>query len=45
MATVIRLPLDERRRILDGVERLATEISKGVVTRRFVIALYTARRP
>ena len=45
MATVIRRPPDEQRRILDGVERLATEMSEGVVRRRFVTALYTGRRP
>jgi SAM-dependent methyltransferase len=45
MATVIRRPLDEQRRVLDGVARLATELSEGVVTRRFVTALYTGRRP
>jgi SAM-dependent methyltransferase len=44
MATVIRRPPDEQRRILDGVERLAAEISEGVVRRRFVTALYTGRR-
>jgi len=43
MATVIRRPPDEQRRILDGVERLAAEISEGVVRRRFVTALYTGR--
>ena len=45
MATVIRRPLDEQRRVLDGVERLATEITDGVVRRRFVTALYTGQRP
>jgi SAM-dependent methyltransferase len=44
MATVIRLPPDDRRRILDGVERLATDVSEGIVRRRFVSALYTGRR-
>jgi SAM-dependent methyltransferase len=42
---IIRRPLDEQRGILDGVERLATEMSEGVVRRRFVTALYTGRRP
>jgi SAM-dependent methyltransferase len=41
---IIRRPPDEQRRILDGVERLATEISEDVVRRRFVTALYTGRR-
>jgi SAM-dependent methyltransferase len=45
MATVIRRPADEQRRVLDGVERLATELSDGVVKRRFVTALYTGRKP
>jgi SAM-dependent methyltransferase len=45
MATVIRRPADEQRRVLDGVERLATEISDGIVRRRFVTALYTGRKP
>ena len=45
MATVIRRPPDEQRRVLDGVERLATEMSEGVVRRQFVTALYTGRRP
>jgi hypothetical protein len=44
MGTVIRLPSDEQRRILDGVERLATEMSDGNLRRRFVSALYTGRR-
>jgi SAM-dependent methyltransferase len=44
MATVIRLPPDDQRRILDGIERLATEMSEGIVRRRFVSALYTGRR-
>jgi SAM-dependent methyltransferase len=42
---IIRCPLDEQRRILDSVERLATELSEGVVRRRFVTALYTGRKP
>lgn len=45
MATVIRRPPDEQRRILDDVEALATELSEGSLTRRFVTALYTGRRP
>lgn len=46
MATVIRRPPDEKRRVLDGVERLATELSDdGVVRRQFVTAIYTGRRP
>jgi hypothetical protein len=46
MATVIRRPADEQRKVLDGVERLATELSDdGVVRRRFVTALYTGRKP
>jgi hypothetical protein len=45
MATVIRRPADEQRRVLDGVERLATELSDGTVRRRFVTALYTGRKP
>ena len=44
MASVIRRPPDEKR-ILDDVERLATELSEGVARRRFVTALYTGRRP
>jgi SAM-dependent methyltransferase len=43
MATVIRRPPEEQRSILDGVERLAADISGGTVTRRFVTALYTGR--
>jgi hypothetical protein len=45
MATVIRRPPDEQRRILDGVVRLAAEMSEGVVKRQFVTALYTGRKP
>jgi hypothetical protein len=45
MATVIRRRPDEQRKILHGVELLATEMSEGVVRRRFVTALYTGRRP
>jgi SAM-dependent methyltransferase len=45
MATVIRRPLDEQRMVLDGVQRIATEMSEGAVRRRFVTALYTGRRP
>ena len=45
MATVIRRPPDEQSRILDDVERLATDAVGGVFTRRFVTALYTGRRP
>ena len=46
MATVIRRPADEQRKVLDGVGRLATELSDdGVVRRRFVTALYTGRKP
>jgi len=45
MATVIRRPPDEQRRILDEVERIATETTDGLVRRRFVTALYTGRRP
>ncbi len=46
MATVIRRPPDEQRRLLDEVEQVATETSDGfVVKRRFVTALYTGRRP
>jgi SAM-dependent methyltransferase len=44
IGNVIRLVPDERRTTLDGVERLATEMSDGVVRRRFVSALYTGRR-
>ena len=45
MATVIRRPPDERRKVLDAVERLATEMPESVVRRQFVTALYTGRRP
>ena len=46
MATVIRRPPDEQRRILDEVERIAVETSHGdVASRRFVTALYTGRKP
>jgi SAM-dependent methyltransferase len=45
MATVIRRPPEEQHRILDGVERIASELSDGVVRRRFVTALYIGRRP
>ena len=44
IATVIQLPPDEQRRILDGVERLPSDVSEGIVRRRFVSALYTGRR-
>lgn len=44
MATVIRRPPDEQRRILDEVERMVRETSEGFVRRRFVTALYTGRR-
>ena len=46
MGSVIRRSPDEKRQVLDGVERLATELSvDGLVRRRFVTALYTGRRP
>jgi SAM-dependent methyltransferase len=44
MATVIRRLPDEQLRILDEVERIATETSDGLVRRRFLTALYTGRR-
>jgi hypothetical protein len=44
MATVIRRPPDEQRRVLDEVERLATQMSEGIVRRQFVTALYSGRR-
>ncbi len=44
IGTVIRLPPHEQRRILDDIERLATEMSDGILRRRFVSALYTGRR-
>jgi hypothetical protein len=44
MATVIRRAPDERRRILNEVERIAARTEGGVVKRRFVTALYTGRR-
>jgi hypothetical protein len=44
MGTVIRIPSDEQRRILDAIERLATEMSDGILRRRFVSALYTSSR-
>jgi SAM-dependent methyltransferase len=45
MATVIRRPPDEQARILDEVERIATETADGSVRRGFVTALYTGCRP
>ena len=45
MATVIRRPPGEQRRVLDGVERLAREMPEGVVRRQFVTALYTGQKP
>jgi SAM-dependent methyltransferase len=45
MATVIRRAPDEQRKILDDVERTATEVGNGLVRRRFVTSLYTGRRP
>jgi len=44
MATVIRRPPKEQLRILDEVERIATEMPDGIVRRRFVTAIYTGRR-
>jgi SAM-dependent methyltransferase len=44
MATVIRRPPDEQVRILNEVERIATQTSDGLIRRRFVTALYTGRR-
>ena len=44
MATVLRRPPGEQLRILDEVERIASETSDGFVRRRFVTSLYTGRR-
>jgi SAM-dependent methyltransferase len=44
MATVIRRPPDEQQRILDEVERIATETPGDLVRRKFVTALYTGRQ-
>jgi SAM-dependent methyltransferase len=44
MATVIRRPPDEQLRILDEVERIATETPGDLVRRKFVTALYTGRQ-
>ncbi len=44
MATVIRRSPEEQLRILDEVERIATELPGGIVRRRFVTAIYTGRR-
>ncbi len=45
MATVLRRPEVERRRILDLIERLVIERFDGRVERRFLTALYTGCRP
>ncbi len=45
MATVLRRPEAEQRRILDAIEELASERFGGTVQRRFVTALYTGHRP
>ncbi len=45
MATVLRRPEAEQRRILDSIEQLTSERFGGTVRRRFVTALYTGHRP
>jgi len=43
--TVRRLPPDEQRVLLDGLETIAREEFGGVVERPFVTALHMGRRP